>query len=419
MAIMIPRKVRAQVLEALGDTPIVLVMGARQVGKSTLTRDIAANEDPRRILSLDNTTVREAAARDPTGFVADIDGPVLIDEVQRVPDLILEMKDSLEEDRTAGRYLLTGSSNLLRSRKIQEALTGRIDIVELWPLAQSEIEESSGNFVDALFAAKPPVLSGQPKRIAAYAGRVAGGGYPEALGRSGRRRDAWFRNYVKTTLEKDLPDLAAIQKSEEMPRLLSLLAGRTGNLISWSAISNNLAIDEKTVKAYASLLEGVFLIKRVPAWTRGFLGRVRHAPKIYVRDTALLLHLLGADESRVGADQRITGMAFENFVGTEICKLATWADNQHRLFHFRDAHDGEVDIVLEHLDGRVAAVEVKAAAAVSLSRDGKGLVKLRDKAKNHFVAGVIIYTGAETVRLDDRIWAVPVSALWSQEPPAQ
>jgi predicted AAA+ superfamily ATPase len=387
-----------------------MVMGARQVGKSTLCEAIAA-EDHRATVSLDDDGARETARTDPAGFLAGFDGPVFIDEVQRAPELILAIKRVVDREQRPGQFLLTGSANILSSRKVQEALTGRIELTRLWPFAQAELREGSGNLVDALFAASPPRIVGAPIGRRAFASRVAAGGYPEARGRTGRRRDRWFANYLTTTFERDLRAIADLQKEHEMLRLLSVLATRSSNLLRYANVADEIDLDEKTVKSYVGLLEAIFLVRTVPAWRPSFLARVLHAPKVYVTDSGLLAHLLGADEQRIGEDDRVTGIALETFVAMEVMKLASWSDVDPRVYHFRDRRGAEVDLVLEDRSGRVAGIEIKAKASPTQA-DTRSLVKIRDALGDRFAGGAVICTGEQTLPLGDRLWAIPISGLW-------
>jgi predicted AAA+ superfamily ATPase len=408
----IERQIRARIVEALGDTRVVMVMGARQVGKSTLCESIAEGEHPAATMSMDDKGTRETAQSDPTGFLAGFDGPVFIDEVQRVPDLILAIKRVVDRDQTPGRFLLSGSANILSSRKVQEALTGRIELLRLWPFAQAELEHSTGNLVDALFAGDVPRVRNAPIGRAAFAPRAAAGGYPEAQARGGRRRDRWFASHLTTTFERDIRAIADLQKGHEMRQLLLVLAARSANLLRYASIAKALEIDQKTVKSYVELLQAIFLVQTLPAWRPSFLGRAVHAPKVYITDSGLLAHLLGADENRIARDDRVTGVALETFVAMEVMKHASWSDVDPRIFHFRDRWGGEVDLVLEDRSGRIVAIEVKARASFS-QKDTAVLAKLRDYLGEQFTAGVIIHTGEQTIPAGDRLWALPVSGLWA------
>lgn len=406
-----PRYARGLILEALADTRVVLVLGARQVGKSTLTRSIAAAEHPARTLTLDDKTVRDAAQRDPKGFVAALDGPTVIDEVQRSPDLLLAIKEAVDLDQTPGRFLLTGSANILTAPRVYEALSGRTQIVNLWPLSQAEIEQTSTNLVDHLLAADPPAIEGAAVGRQAFIERAVAGGYPEARAREGKRRQTWFDSYVTAVTQRDLRDISDASKLDRIPSILKLCASQAANLFRAESIAQATHLDRKTVQSYVSLLEAVFLVRRVKAWTPNIGNREVHTPKIFITDSGLLAFLLGANAHRAAEDQQIVGKLFENFVGMEIARLADWAEQPVSLYHYRQ-RDDEVDIVLETASGEIACIECKAAATVTAS-DYKQLVKFRDARGDAFIAGFVIYTGDATVPLTDRIWAVPVSALWT------
>jgi predicted AAA+ superfamily ATPase len=412
MTCVIERRIRPLVVEALADTRVVMVMGARQVGKSTLCEAIATEEHRATTVSLDDQAARETARADPAGFLAGFDGSVFIDEVQRAPELVLAIKQVVDREQRPGQFLLTGSANILSSRKVQEALTGRIELIRLWPFAQSELENGDGNLVDALFASSPPRIVGAPIGRRAFASRVASGGYPEARVRVGRRRDRWYANYITTTLERDLRAIADLQKEHEMSRLLSVLATRSSNLLRYANVADVLDLDEKTVKTYIGLLEAIFLVRTVPAWRPSFLARVLQAPKVYITDSGLLAHLLGADEQRLAKDDRVTGITFETFVAMEVMKHASWSEVDPRIYHFRDRHGAEVDLVLEDRSGRVVAIEIKAKASPA-QNDTRSLVKLRDALGSQFVGGAVIHTGEQTIPLGDRLWAIPLSGLWA------
>jgi predicted AAA+ superfamily ATPase len=411
------RNAQPLVLEALADTRVVFVAGARQVGKSTLAREIARSGYPAEELSLDNQGTREAALADPEGFVAGLTGPAFIDEIQRAPDLLLAIKDVVDRDLAPGRFLLTGSANVLTARKVKDALTGRMETIPLWPLAQSEIHRTTANFVDALFASEPPRVVGATVGRAAFVAVVAAGGYPEARLRSGRRRTRWFASYLDTTLDRDLRDISDARKLDEVPRLLRLLASQAANVLSYRAIAAKLDLTHDTVREYIGLLQTVFLVRLLPAWRPGIGAREAHAPKAYLVDSGLLAHLLGADERRIAADDQVTGKVLENFAVTEVLKHADWAGIDTTAYHYRQ-REGEVDLVLESRAGEIVAIEVKAAASVS-RRDVRAMEKLRDGSGERFRTGVVLCTCAQTIPLGERLWAVPVSGLWAAVAPAR
>jgi hypothetical protein len=405
------RHAESRVADALAYSPAVFLMGARQVGKSTLAQQIVAEHGFPHAVTLDDETQRDAAISDPAGFIAGLGGPALIDEVQRAPDLLLAIKRDIDRERRPGRFLLTGSANVLTAPAVNEALTGRAALVTLWPLAQSEVEGANGNVVDALFSAEPPRIADAPIGREAFVRRVAQGGYPVARTLSARQRRSYLTDYLTSTLERDLRDIADARKSAEMPRLLRLLASRTGNIHVTSNVAVALGLTRETTQAYVRLLETVFLVRSVPAWRPGIGGREIHAPKVHVVDSGLLAAMLGADEQRIAQDDRLTGRLLESFVAMEIARHVDWAETPTTQYHYRDGRQ-EIDIVLEAHSGELVAVEVKASATVRHS-DWRALAKLRDARGDEFRCGAVIYAGAETLPLSDRIWAVPVSALWA------
>ncbi len=407
-----PRHAERAVAEALTDTRIVLVLGARQVGKSTLTRTVSERSFPGgRDFTLFDQATRLAATSDPTGFVAGLRRPALIDEIQRAPDLILAITDAVDRDTSPGQFLLTGSANILSTRRAFESMSGRAELIRLYPLSQSEIEGTTRNLVDDLLAGVPPDVRDAPIGRDAFVQRVAAGGYPEVLRRRSARRAPWFRDYLQTIIERDLRDIATATKAQEMMPLLRLLASQAASLLDYRKIARDLDISDKTVKAYVKLLSDVFLVHILRPWRPGLGKREVHKPKPLIVDSGLLAYLLGADETRISTDDQVTGRVLESFCGMEVVKHAGWSQEQPDVFHYRDGRD-EVDLVIEARSGAVACLEVKAAASIVRS-DYAALVKLRDRLRDRFKCGVVLYTGASTVPLADRIWAVPVSGLWA------
>jgi uncharacterized protein len=411
MSGIIDRRARGAILEALRDTRVVVVVGARQVGKSTLALEIVGRDFPATVINLDERATREAVVADPAGTLADLEGAAFIDEVQRGGnDLLLEIKASVDRDTRPGRFLLTGSANLLATRRTFEALTGRMEIIHLSPLAQSEIEGSSTNIVDALFANEPARVVDAPKGRRAFVERVARGGYPAALHRVGRRRDAWFTSYLEAALGRDIREISDAHKLRELPSLLRLLAAQSANLFVVSGVAKRLGLDRRTVDAYCDLLEAAFLIQRIPGWCPGIGAREARTPKVYITDSGLLCHLLGADSSRLADDDQVTGKALESFAAMEVARHADWAQTDARLFHYRSGRR-EIDLILESRRGDVACVEVKAAASFG-ARDWHAMEVLRGERGEKFRGGFLLYAGERTLPLGDRLWAVPISALW-------
>lgn len=410
----VQRYMEALIAEGIDDARIVFVAGARQVGKTTLIRKITRfdGQRPMRELSLDDTATRQAANADPAGFVGGLSGPTFIDEIHRVPDLLLELKKAVDGSTLPGRFLITGSANVLANKKLLDALPGRIDRFTLWPLAQAEIETAGENVVDALFAGNPPQVTGAPVGLANYADRIVAGGFPEARERTpGRSRSRWFDGYVAGSLERDLRELADVRRAGDAEHLLRLLASQTANLFKADPIAGKLRMDHKTVRSYVELLRQMHLLHELPGWRPGLGSRESTTPKVYITDVGLLCHLLGANASRLLADDQVKGKTCETFVVNEVLKHASWADVETRAYHYQ-RRDEDVDLVLENRAGEIVCVEVKASATLT-ERDWRWLAKLRDSRASSFKAGVIVASVAQTTPLGDRLWAVPHSALWA------
>jgi len=410
--VMIQRHLRPLVLEALDDTRVVVVLGARQVGKSTLVEQIAATDRQATTLTLDDQATRDSAIDDPTGFVAGLTPPVVIDEIQRAPELLLAIKVRVDRDQAPGQFLLTGSANILTAPRVADALTGRAEYLRLAPFSQGELLGRPETFVPELFSGGWPQVTSDLVGRAAFAERLATGGYPAASGRSAARRERFFASYIDTIIDRDLSTIAAVQDRANVRTLLAAVAATSASLTNIESLARDIGVASNTVRAHAGLLETLFLTQRAPAWSSNLLSRVVKAPKTYIADSGLLCHLIGADADRLATDGSAAGSVFETFVAVEIARQIAWQDNPPRQYHYRDRDGREVDIVLERRDGSVVAVEVKSAASAS-SSDFRGLRHLRDKLGDRFKAGVLLYTGPSTVPFGDRLAAVPLSGLWS------
>ncbi len=415
---MIERHITPRLLAALADTPVVLLHGARQTGKTTLVRALAERDHRARYLTFDDPAVLAAAQADPHGFIDSLDGPVVLDEVQRVGQLALAIKASVDRDRRPGRFLLTGSANVLQIPKLSDSLAGRMEIQTLWPFSQGEIHGVREGFIDGLFSAEMPKLrivrpgDESPPLLE----RLCTGGYPEVQTRkSVDRRRAWFTSYMDTILQRDIRDLSNIEGLTALPHLLRLLATRAGALLNHADIARSLRMPQTTLKRYLALLETTFLIQLLPPWSSNLGLRLVKSPKLYLSDTGLLTHLLGFDRTRLGRDPVQLGHVLENFVVTELRKQASWSTVRTRLHHFRTRTGREVDIVLEAAGGQIAGVEVKAGATIG-SDDFRGLRQLADTAGDRFLRGVLLYTGSEVLPFGPGLHALPIRALWDMRP---
>ena len=408
-----PRHIRGDVVEALSDSRAVAILGARQVGKSTLVAQIASGEHPARLISLDDEATAAAAQADPTGFIADIDGPVAIDEIQRAPELLLAIKRRLDADQSRGQFLLAGSANILSLPRVADALPGRVEYLTLWPLSYGEMHGVRERFIDELFTGRFPRLTEASVGRTALAPTLVSGGYPEAQGRSARGRTRFFSSYIASIIGRDLDDVANVRNVENIERLLFVIAARSGGLTSFHGIGKDLELDANTVRSHTKILEDLFLVRQLKPWHVNLGSRQIKSSKTYVVDSGMLAHLIGADEQRIVEDGALAGTMLESFVAMELLRQADWAERPVQLFHYRDKQQREVDLVIERHGGEVIGIEVKASATPAAA-DFKGLRYLRDNLGSRFKMGVVLHTGADTLPFGDRLAAVPVSGLWSK-----
>jgi uncharacterized protein len=407
----IPRHVRPHVIEALRESRAVAILGARQAGKSTLLVDLAENDYPAEIVSLDDRGARQAAQEDPTGFVARLRSPAAIDEIQRVPDLLLAIKQRLDHDNTRGQFLLTGSANILNLPRVLDALPGRVDYLNLWPFSQGELRGTRESFIDRLLQAEFPAIDDAPVGRAGYAETLVRGGYPEAQHRSMRSLSSFFSSYIASIIGRDVPDAANLRGPESLDRLLRVIAARSGGLASFRGMGSEIGLDNKTIESHTRVLENLFLVRRLSPWYVNLGARQIKSPKLYLVDSGLLCSLLGANEQRIDSDGGLAGAVFESFVAMELLRQADWAQAEVSLFHYRDNQKREVDVVIETNAGDIAGVEVKAGATVDRG-DFAGLRHLRDKLGEKFKGGVVLYTGARALPFGERLAAVPMNGLW-------
>jgi predicted AAA+ superfamily ATPase len=398
----------ASVTLALKDTPAVMVIGPRQCGKTTLARELI--DGKRQYLTLDNKTTRLAAQTDPTGMVRDLDRAI-IDEVQLAPELLRAIKESIDNDRRPGRFLLTGSANILTLPKISESLAGRMEIVTLLPLSRAEIRQSRPTFLQNAFVGN--LVKPAEKMLADdLVQAVLVGGYPEMLERERPvRRSAWARSYIQAIVQRDVREIAEVEKLEQIPRLLRVLAHHSAQLTNFTQIGGQLGLDDKTARAYLGILEQLFLIKRIEPWFNNRLNRLLKTPKLHFLDSGLLSALLGTTVDRITANRSIFGPLLETFVMSEIMKQVGWLDDGYTLSHYRDKEKDEVDFVIESAAGEIVGIEVKAAATVSGS-DFKGLRKLADATGKTFKLGVVLHDGEQSLPFGERMYAAPIPCLW-------
>jgi predicted AAA+ superfamily ATPase len=335
----------------------------------------------------------------------------VIDEIQRAPELLLAIKKSVDEDRRPGRFLLTGSANLMALPTVADSLAGRMETLSLLPLSQSEIEGQRTNWIDNAFAGK--ILQNgvnHPERSLAQ--RVLKGGYPEALSRiSAKRRQAWATQYLEAIIQRDVRDFAGINKLDELPRFLRALAQTSGQMCNYAKLGGEVRLDGKTAAKYINIFEQMYLLKRVNVWASNRLNRLVKTPKLQFIDSGLLAALLNLSIEEISENRTRFGHVLETFVFGELLKHTTTSDDRYSLMYYRDTEKVEVDVVIENAKGQLIGVEVKAAATVKAS-DFHGLKKLAALAGNRFKMGVLLYDGHETLPVGDGLWAAPISTLW-------
>lgn len=405
------RFIESSIEEARTDTPVIMIIGPRQAGKTTLAKQLTNKGI--QYITLDDETTRLAAQRDPAGLIRSLD-KVAIDEIQRVPQLLLAIKKSVDDDRRPGRFLLTGSANLMALPTVADSLAGRMETLSLFPLAQAEIERHPTNWLDAAFSGRLLKLS-KKSITKTLIDRVLMGGYPEMLKRpSPRRRATWAKQYIAAIVERDVRDIADIEKLDRLPRFLQILAQTAGQMCNYTHLGAQIGLDGKTAAKYIGVLENMFLLRRVQVWTSNKIKRIVKTPKLQFLDSGLLTTLLNLDAKAIQRDHTKFGSLLETFVFTELLKHATWSHNTYQFLYYRDADKFEVDFILENTEGLLMGIEVKAAASIN-SEDLRGLKKLAGLAKKKFFRGIIFYDGDETLPLGDNIWATPVAGLWAGE----
>jgi len=408
---MIKRNIITDLKEAMEHSPVVLIRGARQVGKSTLV-EILARDRGYDYVTFDDPRVAAAARQDPMGFLDHHAKPLILDEIQRVPELYLPIKYDVDQNRTPGRYIVTGSAHPMVAPGLSEALVGRMVTLEMSPLSQGELEGRIETFIDQAFAGFEKL----PRRFAMekndFLKRLVVGGYPAVQKLNAKQRRQWFAGYEQDLLQREVKELAQIEKAEELPHLLSVLATRAACLLNVADVRRSKNdLDDMTTRRYMTLLKSLFLFDELPAWFNNLGKRLTKTPKVLIPDTGLLVYLLNLDETRLANDPVLGGSVIENFVVSEIKKQMSWNETPVSLYHFRTQTGVEVDLVLEARPGYIVGVEVKSSKTVDAS-DFKGLRALAEIAGPRWKGGVVLYTGDLVLPFGDKMKAMPISAIW-------
>jgi predicted AAA+ superfamily ATPase len=394
--------------EALTDTPVILVNGARQTGKSTLVQ-AAVHGD---YVTFDDMVTLAAARADPQGFVGALQRPAILDEVQLVPEIFRAIKYHVDRDRRPGSFVLTGSANVMLLPNLSDTLAGRMEILTLWPLSQGELGGMREGFIDAAFDVAPPVLGPSRMTQQELMARIIEGGFPEVAGRaSAARNRAWFEAYSSTVLQRHIRDLADIDALAELPRVLRRIAAQAVGLANVASLSRALEIPPTSMKRYLNLLVASYVVTRLPGWSAQLPARLAKTEKLTLLDSGLVAYLQNVSAERLRRERTLMGPLLETFVVMELRKQLEWADTLADLYHLRTHANLEVDIVIESSDGRVVAIEVKSTTSPD-QKDLRGLEFLRENYGERFVRGILLYTGERTLPFGDRLWMMPVDALW-------
>lgn len=402
--------------EALLDTPVVLIHGSRQCGKTTLAKAVG-EQLGYHYISFDDDNQLQAAKADPVGFTQSLPENVILDEIQRIPELFTSIKKSVDQNRKAGRFILTGSANVLLLPKLADSLAGRMEVIHLRPLARCEIAGVKPSLISQIFSADfgPAANSSNyPCLSESLADIICQGGYPAAIARNtAKRRFAWYRDYITAIIQRDVQDIASIKNLEVLPKLLALAASQTARLFNAADMASSFSISRPTIREYLALLEQVFLIEQLQPWHSNRLSRLVKTPKMHLVDTGLASALLGVNSPTLWQDKALLGQLLETFIYQELRKHADWHGGSVNFYHFRNKDKVEVDIVLEQ--GRqIAGVEVKASATIT-TRDFKGLNKLQGACGNQFAAGVVFYDGQDILPFGPKLYALPISLLTPQQ----
>lgn len=397
---------------------VVTVIGARQVGKTTTVRSIVDNDPDSRYFTLDSNAVRDLAAEDPESLVDTRASILAIDEVQRVPEILLAVKSVVDSSNRPGQFLLTGSADLMRLPTIPDTLPGRNAFVRLRGLAEVEIVDQATpgaafQLVDELFQSEVPELDDAAISTVELGQRLSLGSYPGARLNASVHVEDFFDSYIDAMLGHEVDEIARIDSKRGLRHVLSQVATRTSSLLSMSDIGRSAGISQHTVERYLETLQNLFLVERLPAWSRNIDQRQVRMPKAYLSDAGMAAHLLGLDPRQietVGIGNAM-GQLFETFVINEFLKLNDFAETRADAFHYRDRDKHEVDLVLERRNGDIIAIEAKKSSRLSAA-DSRGLKRLRERVGDQFKAGLIVYSGSQTLQLGNRLYAVPVTALW-------
>lgn len=404
---MFTRKINNKLHSILSDTPALLITGPRQSGKTTLVKSLSPTMT---YFTLDDELDRSYALTDPTGFIRRSER-MIIDEIQRAPNLLFAIKKSIDDNRQSGRFILTGSTNVLTMPSFADSLAGRMENLTLLPLSQAEMVNSQTNWLDAVFSGN--ILAPNPCDVGeVLIDKLISGGYPEVVARSSeKRKQDWCVQYINALLTRDILDVSGIAKAAQMPKFFSIIAQMAGGLSNAAKAAGEIGIDRKTAAKYMSILEQMYLISEVPSWSSNAISRIVKSPKIQFIDSAILTTLLGQTKSSLLRDRAAMGALTESFVLSELLKMSSYSDHRYHFSHYRDASKNEVDFIVENERNDLVAIEVKASATIGMN-DFKGIKHFHSLVGDNLTAGIVLYDGDEIKSVGDKLWAVPLSSLW-------
>ncbi len=411
----IPRAIECYLLECLSDTPVVVITGPRQSGKTTLARHLLEAEDSGSYLTLDDENILSIARNDPIGLLRSQSRPVIVDEVQRAPELIRTIKLLVDEDRQPGSFILTGSADLMTLPTLADSLAGRAEFVTLYPFSQPELkQDSSGhrNNSDIIHQLLSPGFLPEPANLLEYdevISAIVRGGYPEVQQRSSGRRTRWHRSYADAIVRRDIKEVFQLQKLDEMAQLLKLLASISSETLNYANLGKAVQMDNKSVQKYVSALENLYLVKRIPGWHRNELKRAIKQAKIHFVDTGLLCAIRGINEAAIQSDRNLMGSLMETWVCSELLKAMAVSDQDCQLFHYRDKSQREVDFILAGHDGLATGIEIK--ASMTIRREMFAAQEILIEAGS-IQKGVIVYNGDKVLPFSDQLAAIPAGTLF-------
>lgn len=401
---------------ALKDTPIIFLKGARQTGKSTLVQMLQTEEKNSEILylTLDDLTTLNAAKLDPCAFLNRPNKRIIIDEIQRAPELFLPLKLEVDRNPVPGRFILTGSADIFLLPQLADSLAGRLELLSLHPLSLGELNNQKETFIQDLFENNPSKLLNLrfSKQLIGskdqFIDHILKGGFPSIQSRaSHQRRGAWFNSYITTLIERDIRELANIEGLSRIPNLLKFLATRSACLLNFEEIGRSIQLPATTLRRYFTLLQTFFLIHTLPAWLNNHGKRLTKSPKLYLSDTGIACHLLGLNAQGLTADAKVWGNLLETFIVNELIKISAWNSPWVSFYHYRTLANQEVDIVLESQDGSIVGIEIKAAQTLT-PRDFKGLKDLQETAGSKFICGILLHLGQQASPFGKNLYAIPI-----------